>query len=170
MSRHISIDTEYLDHKPSGVVLTLGMVEFFPELGTIGDKILLKLSIDEQTNRTRNQDTIDWWAQQSLEARKEAFNGERISLDEARVAIIDFCATADGVWGFGSYADNAKIRDLFGEEVWHYRVDRCGRTLVDLAKLPKEPFQGKVEHSAVDDAFNQAHMYMRAMQKLGVYV
>ena len=164
---HVSVDTEYLCHSPDGVILTIGMVAFDFD-GRIGHREELRLDYETQIDIGRRVDpnTQAWWREQSEPAKEAAFGGKRLRLEEAKFRVNKLCADAKGVWGFGSYADNAKIRHLFGEDVWHYRADRCGRTLVDIGKPDKMPFSGEVAHRAVDDALNQAQMYIRAMSNI----
>ena len=79
MSIHFTIDTETLSKSPNGVVLSLSIVPFdFEEEGVTFKKLLkrginLKMSVLDQVKTYKRKlckETMDWWAEQTPEARQ----------------------------------------------------------------------------------------------------
>ena len=79
-------DLETLAVTPQATVLTLGAVHFNPYGNGYGDKLYLRIDIDEQDTLGREVDpkTIEWWSKQDPVIMEEAFNPDnRVSLSDA---------------------------------------------------------------------------------------
>ena len=73
----VMMDIEALSTQLGAVVLTIGAVIFDPESDRIGQTFAIRLPAQEQIDRGAlvDVDTIQWWMDQSLEARQAAFHG-----------------------------------------------------------------------------------------------
>ena len=95
MANDIMIDLETLDTSPYCVILTIGAVRFDPKGNGVVERLELRPTIDEQTekyDRVINEDTIRWWGEQSEAAREEAMGDQgRISYSECMEALYKFC-------------------------------------------------------------------------------
>lgn len=173
MGLHASIDIETLDLEPTAVVLSIG-VALFTEDGEIVDTFYRVLDKDSQKDagRTVRKSTLEWWEQQGDAARRVlTADGAPVSQVIAELATF-LSRPLSGVWGYGSDFDNVTVSSLcrsFGLDVpWHYKLNRCGRT---VAALPPpgsfvSPQRVGVHHNAVDDAIYQARLIARALQAL----
>lgn len=162
---HVSIDLETMSLASNAVILSVGMVRF-DFGGTMLERRAWYPSITEQLGKGRDvsSDTMNWWVKQDAAARA-VFDQPRQSVYEVLAEIADFCHMAKGVWGYGGTEDNAKMIDLglqFGKEPWHFRKNRCGRTLIALAEGFRWPDRVGVPHNALDDAESQAHAMANA--------
>lgn len=176
MTVRAAIDIETLDLEPTAVVLSIGVALFTLADGVIDTRYyVLDKESQHACGRTTRESTLQWWREQSPEARAV--------LDAAGVpvpvALTDLAAFLAGnsvieVWGYGSDFDNVTVSSLsraFGVDVpWHYRTNRCGRT---VTALPQDETFGYPErvgthHNAVDDAIYQANLVRNALRALGV--
>lgn len=162
---HVSIDLETVDMKSSAVILSVGVV-VFDFAGTIYSRHEFYPSIAQQllAGRTFDTETIKWWQKQDAKALA-VFDVERAPVRAVLSTIAGITAGVNGVWGFGADFDNVKLMDLgmqFETTPWHYRKNRCGRTLISLAQGFEWPADVGAAHCAVDDAEAQAQGYVRA--------
>ena len=77
MANDLMIDLETLDTSPYCVILTIGVVRFDPYGNGVAERLELRPTIEEQTekyNRVINDDTLRWWSEQSPEALEEAMS------------------------------------------------------------------------------------------------
>ena len=176
---HAALDIETLSLRPNAVILSIGIQFFtFGDTTLLGDPVTFYPSVSEQLAQGRHIDpsTVDWWRQQSDVARL-VFDTQRASLVAVQadmVRVLEAAGHNGGVWGFGSDVDNAKVEDMFRTAglscPWHYRANRCGRTLLGLVyPKPKDivwPVAGNA-HTAAGDARSQAAAFAVAGIKLG---
>lgn len=166
---------ETLDTAPSTVILTIGAVSFDPRGHGVIEKLELRPTIDEQTdkyNRTISDDTLRWWGEQSPEAIEEAMGDKnRISFQECMEKLHKFCWNRDAIWANGSIfdiviAENA-FKNLNMRAPWQFWSVRDCRTIYDIAGVSlKDPKYGtKTTHKAIEDAIHQALVVQDAYKK-----
>lgn len=170
--QHIMLDLETLDTKQTTVVISIGAVAFDPKTNALGDHFYLELTADVSSQQARGRtisgDTINWWMQQSNEARKVfdcvAPNPNRVSTFEALSRFGLFVA-ANGdkdceIWGNGADFDNVILGSLYESfglnKPWSYSRNRCYRTMRNLGIGPRRPTRVGTYHNALDDAVTQA--------------
>lgn len=178
---HIMLDLETLDTTPTAVVVSIGAVAFDPESGMLGDKFYVEMPDDthaqQNAGRTISGDTVQWWMNQSAQARM-LFNDTpvesviRTSTLEALIRFARFVA-ANGdrevkLWGNGADFDNIILGSLYGDmdmkRPWSYSRNRCYRTMKWAVPKDAAPFKPYgVHHNALDDAIAQANHLMEIM-------
>ena len=174
MSNDIMIDIESLDTCPDCVILTIGAVRFDPKGTGIVEKLELRPTIDEQTDkfkRSINEGTLLWWSQQSLEAQEEAMGDkDRVSFKECMESLYKFCWNRRAVWsngaGFDIVAMESAWRNLDMRIPWPYYTVRDTRTLFEVANVSLKDGGHKTSHKAVEDAERQAIVVQQAYAKL----
>lgn len=176
MSLDVMIDIESLDTSPNCVILTIGLVSFNPKGMGIVEKLELRPTIEEQTekfNRVINEDTLRWWSEQSPEALNEAMGDfGRISYSECMEQVYKFCWNRRAVWsngaGFDVVAMESAFRDLDMRIPWPFYTVRDTRTLYEIAgvSLKDKKYGTKTTHKAVEDAEHQAIVVQDAYRKL----
>jgi DNA polymerase III epsilon subunit-like protein len=161
----IMIDLETLATSPDAAILTIGAVRFDPFSDGVGDsekeQFYAKVDLDScnDINLTVSDDTINWWATQSEEAREEAFSQTgRIRIEDAFADLYKFCWGAERVWSNGAAFDIVICETVFNrihkKIPWNFWQVRDVRTMFDLSIDPKRP---KVTaHNALADAVAQA--------------
>jgi hypothetical protein len=80
------IDLETMAVSPNAVILSLGAVHFNPWRNGYGDKLYMRINIDDQDVLGREVDpsTLDWWSKQDPAIMEEAFSpDDRVPLVEA---------------------------------------------------------------------------------------
>lgn len=176
MANDIMIDIESLDTSPNCVILTIGAVRFDPRGMGIVERLELRPTIDEQTekyNRVINEDTLRWWGEQSPEALDEAMGDrDRVSFNDCMEALYKFCWNRRAVWSNGASFDIVAMesawRNLGMRIPWPYYTVRDTRTLYEVAgvSLKDKKYGTSTTHKAVEDAEHQAIVVQDAYRKL----
>lgn len=167
--RHIMLDIETLGMTPGDVILSIGAVEFGDSSNSYFTGIDLASSL--LAGFTINPVTLEWWTQQSEEAKGRAFNAA--NKQDVRSALEEFAkfVTKDTrVWAKGPDFDcvmlAAAYQKLGLKQPWSYRHTRDVRTITALAGLTvfAKPI---VPHDPIADAGAQASDVIAAHQALG---
>lgn len=179
MAADIMIDLETLDTKPNCVILSIGAVRFDPKGMGVVEKLELKPTIEDQTekyNRTIDDETIEWWGKQSPDAMNEAFSEVgRLSFDECLQILYKFCWNRRAIWsngaGFDIVALETGYRQIGMAIPWPYYNARDTRTLFDITgvSLRDKKYGTRTTHKAVEDAEHQAIVVQDAYRKLIKY-
>ena len=177
MSRktHLMCDFETLDLLPSAVVLSIGVVEFFPDRWTpqsteedlVGEKFYSTFDIQSQIDqgRTISADTLCWWMNQGSEAKKASFGKNQNAPHVAEVLMhlntfIQQFPTPVALWGNGAAFDNVILTNLYNQfkinPAYRFTSDSCYRTLKGLIPGVEPGKRVGVHHNALDDAIFQA--------------
>lgn len=183
--KHIMLDLETLDSGSRAAVVALGACVFDPySFAPITEKFYLPIDPDSaiRAGGTVSGSTIKWWMQQSDDARKQTFGAENPwPIQEAltqfdgwlRGQSIDYRDIA--VWGNGATFDNVVIRAAYKmcsmKPFWHYRGDKCYRTVINLLREEARPGFKRhgTAHSALDDAITQARYLQECTKLLGLH-
>ena len=167
------VDLETMAVTPRAVVLTLGAVHFNPYGNGYGDKLYLRLDLDDQDklNREIDPNTLDWWAKQDPKVMEEAFSPDnRVKLVDAMEQFKKFAWGCDAFWAHGSLFDIAILEDIFRQiqmpVPWNYWQVRDTRTIFDLGWDPDMPQASK--HDALQDAIRQSVGVQNVYSKLKV--
>ena len=184
MKAHVMIDLENLGLRQTTVFLSCGLVSFEPTTGEVDvdNAICLYPSVKEQHDRgrTHEKSTMDWWENQTAEARKETF----VSLDE-QLPLDEFCGTLRHwlntntlahksrlVWSNGAGFDIPIIENLFESMElgvpWTFWNIRDTRTAWAMANVTSKRGENPVAHSAKHDAIEQAERVCKAYGVLGL--
>ncbi|MCI6601223.1 MAG: 3'-5' exoribonuclease, partial [Shigella dysenteriae] len=175
---HLMIDLETMGTGPDAQIASIGAVFFDPQIGEMGPEF--NKTIDMKTGGgTVNISTIEWWLQQSSEART-AILTDKIPMDDALLQFMEFIDENSGeffvqVWGNGANFDNVILRRSYERQgipcPWRYTNDRDVRTMVALGLVMDFDarsvitFEGE-RHNALHDARYQAKYVSAIWQKL----
>ncbi|EJE0690466.1 3'-5' exoribonuclease, partial [Salmonella enterica subsp. enterica serovar Newport] len=83
--KHLMIDLETMDNKPTAAITAIGAVLFNPETGEMGETFYRRISLTSSVDYdcTMGADTVLWWLRQSIEAKSEIINDANCPLDTA---------------------------------------------------------------------------------------
>jgi hypothetical protein len=168
--KNVMLDLETLATTPDATILTIGAVPFCTETLKISEDVFyVKVELENQ-DRAISARTAAWWDEQTDEAKKEAFEGNRVSLDNALKAFsLWFSGVGSDVkiWGNGATFDVSIMEDAYRRDKtpWKFWNVRDMRTIVDFDRLNTDRpiFKGE-KHSALADAKHQAE-YVLAIWK-----
>lgn len=154
------IDIETLGKTPDSVILSIGAAFFDLETGKVGETFYQPIFEDSQPFRSVSRSTIDWWNEQSDEARKVFFDENRKPLVDALLSLRKFMKTKNNVvWAQGPQFDIMILENAFDEESmnypWEFWKIRDSRTVIQLASQYKFYGAKKGSHGALDDALTQ---------------
>lgn len=174
----VMIDLETYANTPNSAIVQIGAVEFDPSTGEILNEF--KRNVDAQScidlGMEANIDTINWWMQQSDEARQSILE-DGWPIGEALTAFTDFLhkPVKNGekfrLWCHATF-DEPILSNAYHKagmkEPWHYRTVRDLRTLIDLADIdPYSYDNGGTYHDALDDCKFQVKYTVDALKKIG---
>lgn len=176
--KSVMVDLETMGTTPDTVVLTLGAVRFDPyaddrvKEDRENEKLYLRFVLETQDARSISEDTLKWWADQSDEARAEAFDDgdDRIDLEDGLRQFTRFFKGATKIWSHGATFDivileNAYIEHDLGKP-WKFWNARDTRTMFDLGHDPEMPKEGL--HHALADSMRQVIGVQNVYRKLGL--
>lgn len=160
---NVMIDIETLSCKSNAVILTIGAVKFNFQEKSITDEFYKRIDIQSCLDKGLHKDinTINWWKNQNIASRREAFNIDgRVPLE---VALSEFKAFLGDkkkliVWSHGPSFDIVILENAFqncGIEIpWMYKNVRDTRTIYDLGNLDYNAL-GEATHHAIEDCKRQ---------------
>lgn len=171
---HIMVDLETLGLSADAKVISLGLVKF--DAHRIIDTLYIKLDYARQYGRTSEQQVLDWWERQSIDAKAVLSPVGALPNLQGLQQVHDFMY-ADGarpcIWGNGVDFDNVILNHIFTEyglAGLDYRNNRCYRTINAMFPLPPDvrPVRVGVAHHALDDALYQARTLQAISHHYGV--
>jgi len=163
---HIMLDLETMGFKGDAAIISIGAIAFDPENDTLGESFYVNVDLSSciESGLTVDGATIEWWIQQSDEAKAMLFK-DAVELEEALTKFTDYILQFRNVkvWGNGLGFDNVIIKNAYKavgkERPWNDFQDRDMRTMIDITKsiFGSQPKVKKgVAHNALDDAIFQA--------------
>lgn len=167
MKQHIMLDLETLGTNSQAVIVSIGAVRF-DELGVaVGDDFYAVLNREQQValGRTIDAGTVNWWMQQSEQARK-VFTEKSEFASPALHRFSEWVGLSKDpyMWGNGADFDCVILGSLYdtmgAKKPWSYSRNRCFRTLKNIALAKdshKMPEREGTYHNALDDAVYQAY-------------
>lgn len=165
----VMIDTETLGTTPGSAILSIGAVMFGMDgLGetfyapiSLGSCAAVGLSIDPAT--------VQWWMEQSDQARAAAFPTDAAPLQQVLLAFQAWYIAQEAryPWCHGATFDvpllDAAFKACGLTPPWEFWSVRDTRTLYDVAGVKVDRKSG-THHHALDDAINQAEAAARALR------
>jgi hypothetical protein len=171
----VMLDLETLGTRPDCVILTLGAVKFNPyKIEDPGPGIYLRIDVDEQTARGREvqEDTLNWWLNQSNDVREEALGeSDRVSVETMYKDLNRFLVGVNNIWAQGPVFDIAILENIYRQYgwpvPWQFWQIRDSRTLFGVHGDPR--VKGKVGlHNALEDCVSQASAVQQVYHKIGL--
>lgn len=176
---HIMIDLETLGTNNNALVVSISAVQFDMSSNQIGDKFEIGLNREQQLEKGAivDKSTLDWWEEQSDEAKDMLNRLEKIDVDVALNKFnnwvkANFKAPSKiKLWGNGATFDNVIIRNLFErhniEFAIPYYCDKDVRTLAYVTKINpySYTFEG-TKHNGIDDCLHQIRYCQDGYQKI----
>lgn len=178
--------------KLGAVIVSIGAAQFNPITGEIGDTFEINVSRDscKVLGLTENQETLDWWAEQTPEARKVLTDPNAVAIDVAIDAFNKWLYTLKNKEGFkinpkkmrpwGNSSDfdisilsaayevcNKEWPFLF----WNHKDVRTVMSFIPFDYFKEWKLNNQrpgVYHNAADDCVYQAKFVHWAFKELGV--
>lgn len=174
--KHLMIDLEALDSNSTGVLVSLGAVYFDINTKELGDEFYMEVSKQGQKDqlewgRTISLDTLQWWMQQSDNAR-EVFSSKlnQVNFETLLSEFSKFCKPKTRVWGNGADFDNVFLRSCYQSAglkcPFSFRYNRCYRTIKNLYGHKAKLERIGTHHDGLDDSKTQALHLIRMLEKV----
>lgn len=191
-----SFDIETLDLESTAIILSIGAVYYdgvsnLTYQGLIDSSIFVKLDVREQVKnlgRTKNRDTMDWWAKQSSEAKRISLlpSDTDVSAGDALDIVTRWFKTKpdyknDVIWSRG-HLDQMCIESLMrvtgkspfiSHASWRetrtaiecmYEKSKNGYVAVDTSLISDYDENRVIRHHPVHDATNDMCMLVGGVQ------
>lgn len=155
------IDLETLGVRAGAIVVSVGVVKFTKEGPVDSFYAVLNRAEQDCLGMSIDPSTVDWWTQQSADARK-VFEQTPSPVVPELQRLSAFMANVKQVWAGPAAFDFPILGALYDRfEVrrpWSYKDERCYSTVRKTVApdVPAPEFMG-VAHHALDDALHQAH-------------
>lgn len=166
--KNVMVDLETTGLLAGSCIVSIGAVYFDEDTGKTGPTFYQVVNLEscQKAGLTSNDETMQWWAKQSDEARAaldKAMSETSMPLDVALAAFNVYLGMFEDtdvkVWGNGANFDNAILEFAFDavnfQPGWRFYNNRCLRTLRDFAPHIGVNRVG-THHNALDDAMSQA--------------
>jgi hypothetical protein len=167
MLQDVMLDLETMGTGHLAPIMSIGAVKFDLKSGRTDGELYFNVSLKDCMDQGMKPDasTIEWWLNQSQDARKHLFDPEPVSLEYALSRLYDFCKDCF-VWGNGATFDNRLVLEAFDligmKPSWKFYQDMDVRTLVRIGKLLGIDYKDVVfdgvkytKHTALADSKHQ---------------
>lgn len=157
--KDVMVDLETMGTGPSAAIVAIGACEF--DVRGLGRQFYRAVTLQSSVNYGMQMDasTVEFWLKQDKKAQDALFQ-DPVSLNHALSDFSLWLNSGARVWGFGATFDNVILRSAYKlvdkKCPWHYRDDRCFRTLVSLSAEVEWSERLGTHHNALDDAMHQA--------------
>lgn len=176
--KNLMIDIETLDTTPTAKIISIGAVFFELATGKTGKEFYQPVDRFgmSQRCRTESSSTIEWWDQQSPEARKVFTDENRVDLCEALPRLTKFInqncnSFTVNIWAQGPQFDCVILEDAysneFSETPWKFWNVRDCRTVIELGSEYANVKRQKGNHSSIEDCHIQIKNLVAALKGLG---
>jgi hypothetical protein len=168
--KHVMIDIEAMDNKPTAAIASIAAAIFDPVSGAVSASMYRRVAIEssEAFGGTLGAETIKWWFKQSGEARAEVLKEDAVALPSAlsdlNLFILEYCdMDSVKVWARGTDYDmpiiyNA-LRAVDLGPVWNFWNVRDVRTVEEVALTvcgyASNRLVDNEKHNAAADVWNQ---------------
>lgn len=168
--RHLMVDIETLDTKPTAAIVAIAALVFDPEDPSYNGppfECVVSLSSNIQAKRTVSLETLTWWEQQP-QAAKDAIADSFLSgnaarkLEPALDSFSDFVSEVNpaAIWANSPSFDLAILRDALQNidytVPWQFYQERDVRTLKAMIPDGLLPPASALAHVAIEDCRWQA--------------
>lgn len=176
-AHNIIIDLETLSTAPDAAILSIGAVAVDVDRMRICNNFYRAINPDQDAwGRKTDPRTLEWWnTKVHPETKQEAFGGLSplpIVLQQLRdwMRKVRGGMGAIGVWGNGVAFDNVILKSAYDEcdipAAWHYRYDRCYRTLASFYPHIKLEAKNAQPHHALYDALYEARHFLQIIEHI----
>lgn len=168
----VMLDLETMSTKPNAAIIAIGAVRMDLTNMGIVDEFYCNIQLaDSSLYGDIDPGTVEWWMQQSEDARQRLFTGTRMKLAPALMGFAQWFGEPAPLWGNGAGFDNVVLRHSYLAASlmvpWRYTHDRCYRTLKNLVpSAALEPPANTQKHDALADAKWQAEHLINMMNYL----
>lgn len=175
--KHLMADIETVDTRPTAAIVSVAFLLFDPIAREQKEVYSANLDIGEQLalGRTLSADTVTWWMQQDIAARKKAFAPDAIiEAEHVRNVIRSILEdrTIEHIWANDPDFDCTILRDFMGYDFkWPFYKHRSMRTIKALlpeaySGLPGSEAGTYVAHDPMDDCKQQAWHVMNIYEAM----
>jgi len=173
-TRQVMVDLETLSVRPYATILSIGAVAFNIEQGVLDT---FYTNVDANSCKDAglhiSKDTVEWWSQQSKEARK-ALTVNPLPVTQALENFAEWFGNDRQtiIWGNGAAFDISILESAYWNTEltipWSPWKVQCYRTVLNLvginnSQIRKSESDG-THHNALDDAMSQTKTLLKILR------
>lgn len=170
--RDVMLDLETLGNGKDKCVCQIGACYFDRETGEIGRTLKINVDAGSHVKHGAQLDaqTVYWWLSQSKEAQASILADPKVDVIQAFNELNEFLKDAKAIWSHATF-DFVTIQETFKQlgikPLFHYRVARDLRTVVDLGKVTvNKLLREGIHHDALEDCKFQVKYCVAALNKI----
>lgn len=171
--KHLMIDIETLDNRPTAAVVAIG-ARIFDATGIgAGFEVYIDPAAAKK-HGTMGEETMQWWAKQDYHVMTQVMSG-RVDSSTGLKNLYDFIAKHGPryVWAYPPQFDILILQHLARQTglIWpfHYRDERCARTIKfwgeQIGLKFGDCYEHMNKHMPLDDATAQARVIQRVLER-----
>lgn len=170
---HIMVDIETLAISPDACILTIAAQQFNPFEKQNYDDLryyYARVSIESQKNRNVEEHTVEWWANRSESAKKEAFSGDgRIPLSNALSELSPLIWQSEFMWINDPTFEVNILENAYKSynmpTPWKFYLVRDARTIYSIHP---DLVRSQATHHALEDCRRQIEMLQQTFTDLSI--
>jgi 3' exoribonuclease, RNase T-like len=173
MNKETMVDIETLSLRPNAGIISIGACKFNADGLHESMVVNVRFADSNLPGFHIDGETVGFWFKNSQASRDALDPLKGVSISAGLEMLGAFVKDeAGGVWGCGADFDNVILTSAYRSMglalPWHYRRNRCYRTLMTL--FPDIAYERIGElHNAKDDAMTQAKHAITLLKKIGYY-
>jgi hypothetical protein len=175
----VMLDLETYSVNSNAIIMTIGAIKFtrtkniysLEECDTFYRRITFESS--QALGLHSNPDTVQWWSEQSEEARYEIETPiDRIPIQQALQEFTIWLQYPRKIWSHGTIFDCIILQNSYQAcnmpVPWNFYDVRDTRTLFDLGKVKIKDIPSNGSHHALHDAYRQIIGVKQALKNLNL--
>lgn len=178
--KHLMIEIEAMDDKPTAAVTAIAAIFFNPETGEVGKTFYRRVSLDDAMSNggTASAAAIKWWLQQPSEERDQLLFEDWQDIELVVCDFYDFVnknmtPLATKLWcGCPSMHGNIlrHILDKYTGMSFEYGNEQSVVTLVELAKSLGLNMEAIIPYTFTKNAYNHAIHNIKIVSYIWMYL
>ncbi|WP_353613642.1 3'-5' exonuclease [Mangrovibacter phragmitis] len=168
--KHVMIDIEALDKKPTAAIVSLAAAVFDPMTGRVDASMYRTVNIEssEAAGGTIGADTVKWWFKKSRDVQAAVLSDQAVQLGVAladlNLFVLAYCdADSVKVWARGTDYDmpiiSHAMQSIGIRPVWNFWNVRDVRTVEEISLMvcgyASRRLVDENKHNAAADVWNQ---------------
>lgn len=178
--KHLMIEIEAMDDKPTAAILAVAAAFFNPKTGEVGKTFYRRISLDDaiKNGGTVSAEMIAWYLKQSADTREKLLSEHCQDTEMAMYDFFDFVNTnmtplAIKVWYGCPSLRSAVLRtamNRFGGEGFEYGNEQSVVTINELAKSLGLNMESIIPYSESKNAYDQVVYNIKVVSYIWMYL
>lgn len=178
--KHLMIDIEAMDDKPTAAITAIAAIFFNPETGEIGESFSRRINLEDSMNKggTASAEVILRWLRQPAGVRRQMFDDFLYDIEDAISDFYDFVNSnmpplGVKVWYGCPSLRSAVLRTVmqkFVGDSFEYGNEQSVVTVNELAKSLGLNMESIIPNSGINNAYDQVVYNIKVVSYVWMYL